>query len=557
MNKCLVRILSFVFCVAMVVGVLPAAQAETLAGRNNPQLMAMRYDENGEIYFTEAAELVALTQQVKNYPDVFFSCTYEGSSLLELTSSFTIPQNMAVYCYTGSGNQVRIAPDVTVTVAGFLGAGTLDVQGKLAVANTGGCAASKALKITGTVQMDGYMNLLSGLGTEVTGSDKIAFGVGGGLWVNCQYNGEEQLRQQIAAAGKAPANWYYDCYNTGSSLHLAKALTIPENLFLSIRLAGQGDSFTLSGSAITVMGEIDVYSAAVIQNDLVIEQSGYLYADKAAANGKLVLEGEIFCEGSMDLMHKTVMKEDLFLGPNGWMHVTAPLTMEAAVTNRGVIDFYYGSGVTMKFSKPDQYDDGSGEDTGIIYVNGSDAAFPADVLAGVKLSDFKVTYVPAGGLETPYWKLTNYREGSNEPPQSSAKEVVAMYRLYNPNSGEHFYTGSNEEKNTLVSAGWHYEGIAWNAPIKSGAPVYRLYNPNNGDHHYTMSAEERDMLAGVGWKYEGVAWNSASPSNIPMYRLYNPNADCGSHHYTGSTEERDYLVSLGWKYEGIGWYGIA
>ena len=557
MNKCLVRILSFVFCVAMVVGVLPAAQAETLTGRNNPQLMAMRYDENGEIYFTEAAELVALTQQVKNYPDVFFSCTYEGSSLLELTSSFTIPQNMAVYCYTGTGNQVRIAPDVTVTVAGFLGAGTLDVQGKLAVANTGGCAASKALKITGTVQMDGYMNLLGGLGTEVTGSDKIAFGVGGGLWVNCQYSGEEQLRQQIAAAEKAPANWYYDCYNTGSSLHLAKALTIPENLFLSIRLAGQGDSFTLSGSAITVMGEIDVYSAAVIQNDLVIEQSGYLYADKAAANGKLVLEGEIFCEGSMDLMHKTVMKEDLFLGPNGWMHVTAPLTMEAAVTNRGVIDFYYGSGVTMKFSKPDQYDDGSGEDTGIIYVNGSDAAFPADALAGVKLSDFKVKYVPAGGLETPYWKLTNYGEGSNEPPQSSAKEVVAMYRLYNPNSGEHFYTGSNEEKNTLVSAGWKYEGIAWNAPIKSGAPVYRLYNPNNGDHHYTMSETERDMLAGVGWKYEGVAWNSASPSNIPMYRLYNPNADCGSHHYTGSTEERDYLVSLGWKYEGIGWYGIA
>ena len=134
--------------------------------------------------------------------------------------------------------------------------------------------------------------------------------------------------------------------------------------------------------------------------------------------------------------------------------------------------------------------------------------------------------------------------------------TTPMYRLYNENSGEHFYTGSVEERDFLFNAGWQYEGIAWNAPTQSGAPVYRLYNPNSGDHHYTMSEEERDMLVAVGWQYEGVAWNSASPSNLPMYRLYNPNADCGSHHYTGSTEERDYLVSLGWHYEGIGWYGM-
>lgn len=137
--------------------------------------------------------------------------------------------------------------------------------------------------------------------------------------------------------------------------------------------------------------------------------------------------------------------------------------------------------------------------------------------------------------------------------------TTPMYRLYNPNSGEHFYTGSVEEVGNLLNAAWQYEGIAWNAPTNSGAPVYRLYNPNNSDHHYTTSAEERDNLVAVGWKYEGVAWNSAAPENkdsTPLYRLYNPNADCGSHHYTGSTDERDYLVSLGWKYEGIGWHGM-
>ena len=136
-------------------------------------------------------------------------------------------------------------------------------------------------------------------------------------------------------------------------------------------------------------------------------------------------------------------------------------------------------------------------------------------------------------------------------------ETTPMYRLYNPNSGEHFYTGSMEERDMLVEAGWNYEGIAWNAPIYEGTPVYRVFNPNSGDHHYTMSQEEVDMLVGYGWKYEGVAWNSASSDHVPQQRLYNPNADCGSHHYTSSQEELDFLVSLGWIHEGIGWFGIA
>lgn len=139
------------------------------------------------------------------------------------------------------------------------------------------------------------------------------------------------------------------------------------------------------------------------------------------------------------------------------------------------------------------------------------------------------------------------------PPPTPVIQTTAMYRMYNPNSGEHFYTGSIEERDMLDSVGWNYEGIAWFAPINGGTPIYRLFNPNNGDHHYTGSIEERDMLTGVGWIYEGVAWNNGG--TIPQYRLYNPNADCGSHHYTGSTEERDFLVSLGWHDEGIGWFG--
>lgn len=137
----------------------------------------------------------------------------------------------------------------------------------------------------------------------------------------------------------------------------------------------------------------------------------------------------------------------------------------------------------------------------------------------------------------------------------AAAASVPMYRLYNPNSGEHFYTKTISERDHLRSVGWRYEGIGWQAPA-SGNPVYRLYNPNAGDHHYTLNAGERDHLKKVGWRYEGISWYSPS-SGTPLYRLYNPNAKAGAHHYTPITSERDQLKKLGWRYEGIAWYAVG
>ncbi len=136
-------------------------------------------------------------------------------------------------------------------------------------------------------------------------------------------------------------------------------------------------------------------------------------------------------------------------------------------------------------------------------------------------------------------------------------ENVSMHRLYNPNSGEHFYTADENERNNLVSVGWKYEGIGWTAPITSDKPVYRLYNQNGGEHHYTLDASERDFLVSLGWKFEDIGWYSADTDGIPLYRQYNPNAFANNHNYTADKSENDWLVSLGWKAEGIGWYGVA
>ena len=133
-------------------------------------------------------------------------------------------------------------------------------------------------------------------------------------------------------------------------------------------------------------------------------------------------------------------------------------------------------------------------------------------------------------------------------------DATPMFRLYNPNSGEHFYTGSAGEREFLSRVGWSYEGVGWWAPIEGGEPVYRLYNPNAGDHHYTLSSEERDALVAVGWNYEGVGWRSAG--DVPVLRQYNPNAASGTHNFTTSRAENDMLVRNGWHFEGVGWMAV-
>ena len=149
------------------------------------------------------------------------------------------------------------------------------------------------------------------------------------------------------------------------------------------------------------------------------------------------------------------------------------------------------------------------------------------------------------------------------PTSALARKVGSyeeMYRLYNPNSGEHFYTSHPNEKDILLNAGWRYEGVAWRAPGYSNTPVYRLYNTNSTEHHYTKSITEKNNLVSKGWRYEGIGWYSDDDEGTPMYRLYNSNAkgvyEPGSHHYTSDEKERDHLKFLGWKDEGIGWYGL-
>ena len=182
---------------------------------------------------------------------------------------------------------------------------------------------------------------------------------------------------------------------------------------------------------------------------------------------------------------------------------------------------------------------------------------PAGIVTARAVGKATVTAtLPSGRFLSHEWTVVEAKPESTQ----------VMYRLYNPNSGEHFYTASTVERDATIAAGWNDEGIGWTAPSESNTPVYRLYSGT--DHHYTMSIVERDHLIDVGWTLEGdnaegIAWYSDDQKRVPLYRQFNPNVDptapfnnSGSHNYTTSLEEHEQLISIGWRGEDVGWYGV-
>jgi hypothetical protein len=171
-----------------------------------------------------------------------------------------------------------------------------------------------------------------------------------------------------------------------------------------------------------------------------------------------------------------------------------------------------------------------------------------------EVMDLLDKYYP--GIDTTHNDIATYEEYKVKV----VKAQTSVYRLYNKNSGEHFYTTNIAEKDKLVSLGWKDEGVGWETP-GVGNPVYRLYNKNSGEHHYTTNAKERDKLVALTWKDEGISWYSDKAETVAVYRLYNPNArgqyEAGGHHHTTNLAERDKLVGLGWKDEGVGFYANA
>lgn len=135
---------------------------------------------------------------------------------------------------------------------------------------------------------------------------------------------------------------------------------------------------------------------------------------------------------------------------------------------------------------------------------------------------------------------------------SLAHADMNSYRLYNAKSGQHYWTTSGSEKQSLMKTSWKYEGIGW-ASVNSGkTKIYRLYNSKNKYHFYTDNSKDITNLKKGGYKVEGIFGYSSG--KIPVYRLRKNNKPWM---WTSSTKEIKTLEKQGYVKEGVAFYTIA
>lgn len=174
----------------------------------------------------------------------------------------------------------------------------------------------------------------------------------------------------------------------------------------------------------------------------------------------------------------------------------------------------------------------------------------------------RFTYVNTNGGNAPKFAFWNIENGQDDITWYSGTYI-----------GNNTWTAlaslSNHVKNGIFSlhvydyfnTGNPVREIGMNYAVRKDVPasntsviVYRLYNPNSGEHFYTVNNAERSYLISIGWNDEGIGWYSDDAKTIPVYREYNPNAVAGSHNYTMNFNEHKYLSNIGWNNEGIAWY---
>ena len=143
-----------------------------------------------------------------------------------------------------------------------------------------------------------------------------------------------------------------------------------------------------------------------------------------------------------------------------------------------------------------------------------------------------------------YSKIVRW-PGEMAPERVTIETVTnGVYRLYNPNSGQHLFTADHSEAESLANSGWSFEGVPFRSG--SGEPVWRLYNKFSGAHMLTADGTEGMDMAVAGWQVESEAF--AQGSSRDCYRLYNKNN--GDHVFTVDETERESLRKAGWSDEG-------
>ena len=105
-------------------------------------------------------------------------------------------------------------------------------------------------------------------------------------------------------------------------------------------------------------------------------------------------------------------------------------------------------------------------------------------------------------------------------PNTQVAGTVAIFRMYNPNSGRHYYSVGAGERDSLKGIGWVYEkdeGSIFTALGSGLNEIFKLYNTNSGVHLYTESAATKDAILaafpGIWFQHTSLGYAFASPDD--------------------------------------------
>ena len=143
-----------------------------------------------------------------------------------------------------------------------------------------------------------------------------------------------------------------------------------------------------------------------------------------------------------------------------------------------------------------------------------------------------------------------------------------IHRFFNEDTDGYLYTVSEAERNNVLNNFPNYisEGPSFvSVDPLTGKPepeaVYRFLNQNTGTHFYTISeAEKESVIANLShFSFEGeafFAYEEQQPGTIPIHRFYN--TQTGGHFYTPSIAERDSFIDTlpSYRPEGIAYYAF-
>ena len=140
------------------------------------------------------------------------------------------------------------------------------------------------------------------------------------------------------------------------------------------------------------------------------------------------------------------------------------------------------------------------------------------------------------------------------------EKKVPLYRSSH-GSSDHFYTTNEDEWNDAAEyyPPWVKEGIAayvFNTPVREDlVPLYRSYNQNINDHFYTTNEDEWNDAAEYypPWVKEGIAayvFNTHVEGTVPLYRSWSGS----DHFYTTNMSEHVDFNNNGYVDEGVAAY---